>query len=410
MRIPRPDRETLRALAGRVRQIADLPEMADRRRRWVAHNKLRGDRPMVLCFPEGCWEELVPPDSLRCEHPTLRAWEMELRRKVFWWEHIRDDAAIDPWFDIQWRVYTSEFGVEIPRVWGDRRGSFVWDPPIKDLPQDLEKLSPRTFRVDRHGTERDLDAARELFGDQLPPRLRSYLWWSIGLTQTAAYLVGIEGLMLAMVDQPDSVHRLMAFLRDDMMRFIEWTERQGLLTPRNTGDYVGSGGLGYTDELPGDDTDAPQTARLRDIWGFGESQETVGVSPAMFSEFVMPYQKPLLERFGLNCYGCCEGLEHRIDVVTKNVLRLRRVSVAPKANQEALADKLAGRCIFSRKVDPVPVCVDFNEDLIRCDVRHTLQVARGQPLEIILKDTHTVRGDPTRITRWVKIARQQSES
>ena len=43
--------------------------------------------------------------------------------------------------------------------------------------------------------------------------------------------------------------------------------------------------------------------RTIDMWGFAESQETVGVSPRMFAEFIFPDQLPILERFGLNCYG-----------------------------------------------------------------------------------------------------------
>ena len=49
--------------------------------------------------------------------------------------------------------------------------------------------------------------------------------------------------------------------------------------------------------------------RTMDMWGFTESQETVRVSPKMVGEFVFPYQRPLQERFGLNCYGCCEPLD-----------------------------------------------------------------------------------------------------
>lgn len=129
----------------------------------------------------------------------------------------------------------------------------------------------------------------------------------------------------------------------------------------------------------------------------------------MFEEFVLPYQIPLLDKFGLNCYGCCEGLEHRIKPVLRYIPRLRRVSVAPSANQEVLADALAGKYIYSRKPYPAHVCVNFNEKAIREDLRHTLAVAKGQPLEIILKDTHTVEGQSWRIARWVEIAREEVE-
>ncbi len=404
------DRDVLRELARQVRALALSDDMETRRERWRLHNALAGGRPMVLCFPEGAWEELLPAADCRCAHPVLRGWEHGLRRTLFWWEHIRDDAAIEPTLDVYWHVDAGSYGVEIPKVWGDQRGSFVWDPPIKDLERDLVKLKPRTFRVDREATRRDLELAHDLVGDLLTPRLRGRPWWSVGLTQTLAYLIGIEPMMMAMIEHPRALHALMRFLQDDMLRFIEWCEAENLLTAQNEGDYVGSGGLAYTRDLPGGEGFGARRIPLSALWGFGESQESVGVSPMMFSEFILPYQVPLLARFGLNCYGCCEGLEQRIDHVLAAVPRLRRVSVAPKANQEILAEKLAGRYIFSRKADPVPVCLNADDAVIRADLRHTLAVAGSQPLEIILKDTHTVEHDPGRITRWVRVALEEVDA
>ena len=292
----------------------------------------------------------------------------------------------------------------IPYTRGENHGSYVWDPPIKDLPRDLDKLQPRQFTVDRTATRRKLDLAAEVFDGLLQPRLRSNPWWSLGLTWDAILLVGLEGFMLAMYDQPEAVHRLMAFLRDDRMRLLDWLEREGLVVPTNGSNYVGSGGVGFTTELPDESANRPLTCA--DIWGFAESQETVGVSPEMFAEFILPYQLPLLSRFGLNCYGCCEPVHSRIDHLIK-IPRLRRISVSPWCDQQAIADRLGNRCIFSRKPNPAPVCVDFDEDVIRKDLRTTLGIAGKLPLEIIMKDTHTVQNDPTRLSRWVSIALEE---
>lgn len=398
------DRTVLRDLASRVVAIAEKPEMEQRRRAWMRHNALHVDRPLIAVFPEGCWPELLGEGDLQCADPLLRQWELMLRRRIIQHELIGDDQPIDTCFDVRWRVDISDYGVEIPRVWGDNRGSYVWDPPLKNLEKDLAKLRPRTFSVDREGSAHDLELAHDVFGDLLHIRRRGRYWWTVGLTQTVAYMLGIEPMMLAMFDQPQALHDLLAFLRDDMAALMDFIERERLVAPMNENDYVGSGGLGYTDELPGD-----YANNLRDVWGFAESQESVGVSPAMFHDFILPYQLPLLERFGLNCYGCCEGLEHRIDFVMQHVPRLRRVSVSPKADQKVLAEKLAGRCVFSRKADPVPVCVGFNEQAIRNDIRKTLDLAGDQPLEIILKDTHTLQNQPERLTQWVCIARDEIE-
>jgi hypothetical protein len=229
----------------------------------------------------------------------------------------------------------------------------------------------------------------------------------MGLTYPAALLLGLQELMLATYDNPEGLHRLMAFLRDDHLNFITWAEREKLLTPDNENDYTGSGGVAYTNELPGCPDPQPTPVRLRDVWGFGESQETVGVSPEQFAQFILPYQIPLLDKFGLNSYGCCEGMEHRIDLVFEHIPRLRRVSVAPHANQQVLAAKLAGRAVFSRKFDPIKVCVGFHEESIRRELRETLALAGTGALEIILKDTHTLQNEPWRLDRWVQIAHEE---
>lgn len=202
-------------------------------------------------------------------------------------------------------------------------------------------------------------------------------------------------------------YRLMKFFMDEHISFVDWFEKQGLLTPVNEDDYVGSGGVAYTDELPQKDWHEGDRVRLKDVWTLSESQETVGVGPDMFNEFILKYQAPIANKFGLVCYGCCEGLHQKIDAVIKAIPNLRRVSVSPWADQEIMAAKLGKKYVFSRKPNPSQIAVQFKEDEVREDIKKTLKFAGNLPLEIIMKDVHTVQSDPTRITRWVKIAREE---
>jgi hypothetical protein len=400
------DRAILRGLARQVRDIADSPVMVKLRYKWREHNALRGKRPMIYVLPEGAWPELIPESALQCVDAFHRGLERDLRMKIYSHCVLRDDTPLDPWFNVVWRISIGDYGVKIPFTHGDQRGSFVWEPPIKDLSRDMDKVHPREFKVNREESAKIFNRIGDLFGDVLPPRMSGSFWWTLGLTQDAAYLIGLENLMIAMYDQPDELHRLMAFLRDDAMRMITWAESEGLITTNTTdGDMIGSGGYGAIEGISHSSIDEP--AQLSDRWGFAESQETVGISPAMFHDFILPYQIPLLEKFGLNYYGCCEGLEHRIDSVLNYIPRLRRVSVAPNAKQEILAEKLAGNYVFCRKPYPAHVCVGFNEPAIRQDIRHTLRLAGDQPLEFVLKDTHTVENEPWRMKRWVEIARDE---
>jgi hypothetical protein len=147
--------------------------------------------------------------------------------------------------------------------------------------------------------------------------------------------------------------------------------------------------------------------RARDLWVLSESQETVGVSPAQFEEFVFPYQLRVLQRFGRSYYGCCEPLHGRWHVV-KRIPNLARVSVSPWADQEFMAGALGRDYVFSRKPNPTLISTEkFDEDAIRADLRTTLEIANGCRLEIVMKDVHTLHNEPGRLARWVQIAREE---
>jgi hypothetical protein len=212
--------------------------------------------------------------------------------------------------------------------------------------------------------------------------------------------------MLLMYDNPKGLHRLMAFLRDDCLAFAEWLEREGLFTLNNENDYIGSGSAGYTGELPQDDWREGDPVRMKDLWVLSESQETVGVGPDLFEEFIFPYQLSIVERFGLSYYGCCEPVHSRWHVIER-LPNLRKVSVSPWADQDFMGEALGRDCVFCRKPNPALISTErFDEGAIREDIRRTLHAARGCNLEFAMKDVHTVSGHPERLGRWVEIARE----
>jgi hypothetical protein len=397
------DRKILRDLAKKVYEIATLPEMETRRKRWIDFNKLKPERPMVLCSPEGSWCELMQNTKLECSDDMLRGWEYNLRTQLYWWENINDDNTLEPFFNIIWDVHNSGYGVDIKYRQGENRGSYVWEPPIKNLDTDLDKLHIREWFVNRDNTYKQIEIATEIFGDILPARLRGNPTANFGMTRIAIDLLGLENFMVYMYDDPDNIHKLISLIRDDFVNMLEWHEREGLLSLCNENDGVGSGGLAYTDELPQKSCKVNDKVTLKDIWGAAESQETVSVSPEMFYDFILPYQIPVLEKTGLNCYGCCEPLDKRIDGLLK-IPNMRRFSVSPWCNEEVMYEKLGKNYIFSRKPNPSNICSGFDENVIRKDLSDTLKIAGGGVLEFIMKDTHTVQNDPSRITKWVKIA------
>lgn len=407
--ISQHDRLVLRELAKRVAELAARPVEAEKRELWYRHNALEPTRPLVFCDPENGWNEILTPDMLQCEGGLARGWEWHLRRELFWGEQMRDDRVIQPYFDVG-HVYTeTDWGLRETRIGGQGGGSWRWEAPLKSY-DDMDKLHFPQITVDDEATDEVFQLAQETLGDILQVRLKTSWWWSLGMTQTLVYLRGLEQIMYDMVDCPDDVHRLMAFLRDGHAARLDFLEKNGLLFLNNDGSYVGSGGFGWTHELPQPDFNGH--VRPADMWGFAESQETVGISPEMFEEFIFPYQLSLLERFGLNCYGCCEPLDSRWHVVEK-FPRLRRVSMSPWANVEVMAERLGNRYIFSWKPHPGVLAADtFDEDFVRQTLRRGLQALKKSDcrVEIIMKDCHTIRNDPQRVIRWVQIAKEEAET
>ena len=415
-----PDTVILRDLATRVAGLAALPEQKAKRELWTAHNDLATRHPMVLVDPENGWNEIIKLEDLRCAGPLARRWEMVLRKELYSGETARDDRPIEPLFEVARTFTDTEWGMPETYHGGVSGESYTWEGAVVN-PEDVARIATPRITVDEKTTEETRQLAEHVFGGILRVGLRDVWWWSLGMTYDLARLVGLEKMLYLMYDTPAMVHAIMARLRDGYLSKVRWLEAQGLLSLNNHHAYVGSGGLGYTTQLPAPGAQAPgartdgagptgvraSAVRTRDMWCLTESQETIGVSPEQFEEFVFPYQLPLQELFGLNCYGCCEPLDSRWHIV-KRIPRLRRVSVSAWADQAKMAAALEDRYVYSRKPSPAVLAVPHaDEEVIRADLRKTLEITRGCVLELIMKDNHTLGKNPENLVRWVRIAREE---
>jgi hypothetical protein len=396
------DREVLRGLARRVAAIAALPVMADRRQLWRRHNALDAVRPMVLIFPEGAWCELLPGDALACEDPHARNMEHGLRQRIYGYEHFASDNVVEADWPVHKVIRSTGWGLEPQRVASTaQRGAWAFDPVINQ-PSDLNKLRWPDVWVDEEATQRNWDTAQELFGDILEVKMVGVTHVSFHLYNQYTALRGLEQVFMDMVCEPNWLHDAMAFLTEGHQRLIQQYVDLDLLSPNNDNTYHSTGGNGYTDELaPG----ADGKVKLSEMWASAESQELEPVSPAMHAEFATAYEKKLLEPFGLNGYGCCEGLHHKLEDVT-TIPSIRRISMSPFANVDVAAPLVGDRYIFSWKPQPSHLVGEFNPELIRGYLQHTLDVCRGGVLEIILKDTHTCQNHPERFDQWTRICRE----
>jgi len=407
------DRRVLRRLAGRVAELAAHPVQDKKREMWYRHNALEPTRPVIFCDPEGGWEEIFPEEVRQCTGEIAREWEFALLREVFWGESMGDDRVIEPHFNVRCVAETGDWGIqEHIEDSSEEKGAWRYETVLESYEQDLDRLRFPAITVDHDATERMLALAHETFDGMLSVRLKTnkQWWWSLGMTDDVISLRGLGQYMYDMYDHPDGLHGLMAFLRDAHLAMLDFLKENDLLALNNDGAYVGSGGFGYTHELPQQDFDG-EHVRPIDMWGFCESQETVGVSPEFFEEFVFAYQLPIMERFGLNCYGCCEPLDKRWHVV-KRAPRLRRVSASAWVNTDDMAEMLGNRYVYSMKPNPSDLAAaKMDQDRVRAELRKALETTRKADcrVEVIMKDTHTIGKNPENVINWCRIAREEAE-
>lgn len=410
------DRRILRDLANRVAEIASLPIQAERTRLWKALNSLGPERSMVLALNQlSGYNDPMPVAPARCQDPLLRGWENAMRLRMFEHERISDDHVVTDLFGVGWVVRLGDIGLRATATQVEATGSRSWEQPLKDL-KNLAKLHCRSIEIDRGQTARNLGLAQDLFGDILRVRVASgprwrgqdYAalggqFWSCGLTFTLARLRGIEQTMLDLYDHPQFVHDLMAFLRDDMLHMLTTFEDEGVLALNNNADdYIGSGALGAVDELPAPGFES--RVRLQDMWGLSESQDFAGVGPDQWYEFCLRYELPLINRFGLACYGCCEPLDKKYDLIIQHIPRLRRVSVtSPFANLRIAAEKLGATYVLSWKPSRAMLYGPaFDVEQVERTTREVLRLAKEHHccLEIVMKGD---RADYRYLASWAAI-------
>ena len=127
---------------------------------------------------------------------------------------------------------------------------------------------------------------------------------------------------------------------------------------------------------------------------------------------MLRYQVPILERFGLTYYGCCEPLHQKIPLLKRLLPNLRKVSISRWADKRASAEELGPDYVFECKSDPMDFASDvFDEDAVRRSIRDTIALGKayGCAMEFIIDTADNIRGDPTRVHRWTQIAREEAE-
>ncbi len=315
-----------------------------------------------------------------------------------------DDTPVSDRFDVNVFASVSPFGAQPKLTRAEQSMGYHIEPLTDDIEADFDIFRNGGFRVDMNGTKEWCAFADGIFGDILPSRIiQSSLRGAI--TNPLVKLINMETYYMSMYDCPEKLHELMDMATSVYERYYDYLEENGLLLPTNGFSGVSQESFAFTDELP---AEGPITS-TKQLWGFLESQETTAVSPAMFGEFVYPYQDRLVKRYGLLSYGCCE----RVDALWEDYLskwdNLRKLSVSPFNDEARVGEYLRGtRVVYYSK--PRAECVTnrgpLDEDAVRRCFRDIAKSASGCLLEVAQREVGTIFGDYERGKRYIQLAKE----
>ncbi|MDI9498528.1 MAG: hypothetical protein QM270_08620 [Bacillota bacterium] len=403
------DRERLRELARLQRDIAHSDEMQKTTALWQAHNSFRGSRPMIRVELWTFGDELIP-ERMRCEGEEARAIERDFLYTLIPYMVYHDDQVVPPHFavtrDIWFRIFDVDIRTERSRDSAGREIGHRFEQVIHDFEEDVPLLGPSAWGYEREKTLHRIEVCAETFGDILPVKL---VGSSLGATPTqdVVHLMGMKDMLFATMDYPEAFRAFMERIADEYIAFFEWLHAEGLLLPTTADEHLAQGSYCFTDELPGAELGRPFDTT--DIWGYMDSQESVGISPAMFAELIWPAYRRLAARFGLLSYGCCEPVHSIWDSCLTTLEHLRKVSISPWCDQRFMGERLAGRhTIFHRKPSPIYLGTGttLDEEGLTAHIEETLAAAIGCTLEFSQRDVYTINHDPGKARRYVEILRE----
>ncbi|NLF16179.1 MAG: hypothetical protein GX595_02830 [Lentisphaerae bacterium] len=396
----------IRELAARVVGLARSPGMALIRKRWRDVLAMRKpDRPPVWCHGNASWNEIMPTDELVCRDPLCRELEVELKR-VLVKDAIGDDTPVNDYV-----MVTTRLEVEPPNTWGfdirheaskDKGGAWRYQPALTTA-EDFDRLVVPSYRVNEAATAERRERLGEILGDAMPVRVSAITGYfsTATLCNPAAQLRGLEPMMLDMIDAPDLVHRLISTILQGEMARLDAIEQSGTAILPNTDTP-----MLFSDPIR-PENHGPFS--LEDCWIHGNSQEFDQVSPAMFEEFLLNYQKALFARFGAVCYGCCENLTRKLDQVL-TIPNLRLLTCSAWTDLPTLVNKAGDRCCIMWRHKASDVASATDTAALARQIRQQARILDGCSYQVVLREMQTLMGHMDRLREWTQFAIEATAS
>ena len=401
------DINILRSLATEYAAIAALPVHAEKKRLWLKLNTISMERPMLL-IDQIPWNEMDVDGflELRVSDGYWRRVEQEMRRTIYKWRYMPADMVVDPYICLPRPINNTGWGISnkldgyIIQEEGATASSSHYVNQFEEM-EDIEKIRMPVITLDEAREAEIIAEADEIFGGIIEYRMTGNTL-HLGVWDSIAQWMGVENCYIELMDRPELIHGIMEKLTQGLISMIDQMNRLQLFDINSNMCHCSQT---YLPDMPKDG----DLALSGNAWAFGLAQLFTAVSPEITAEFEVPYMKRVFPYFGAIYYGCCDRLDDRMDAIEK-LPKIRKLSCSPWSHREPFAEKMPAYCVMSNKPNPAYLANGtLNEDVIRGDIRRTIDAARsyGRSLELILKDISTVNHNPACLWRWQQIAMEE---
>jgi len=388
------DRKVLRELGEQIAKIAVMPINEQRRGLYSRINNLEKAKPTIHIY-EIPWHEMDVNDELklRTEDPFCQGIETDLRRTLYSWRHMQGDMIVEPAIVQPLCIHDTGFGIteEVDIARTDVNSDVVsrrFHVQIKDE-KDIDKIKMPKVTFDAERTKEEYQIRCDIFDGILPVIKRGMpLYERAGIRcfwfapwDDIVRFTGIKEILIDMFRRPDYVHAIIERMVNAWLHRLDQYEWLGLL----------------------------QAPTIK-LWGVGAAQIFAAVSPAMHEEFALRHEARWYEKFGYNFYGCCEPLHNKVDIIKKNIPRLRKISMSPWVDFDKAVENVRDEVVFAWKPNPAVLAAPvWDPEAVRKDMEEKLAKAKSCIVEIHMKDISTVRYQPQRLWEWAQIASEVTE-
>lgn len=397
--IPQNDKKVLRDLGRKVFEIATSSVNEEYIELQKCINRLEFVKPIVYIY-EIPWHEVDVYGELKLKtrHPLCRRYEERLRRIIYKWNHGLGAPIDDPRFTypglepaiiqlLQDYVNDSGYGLKVDEdiVKTDDRNPVVshrFHVQIKSE-EDIEKIKIPKITFDSERAERDFHILCDIFDGILPVERRGVSSFWFAPWDELVQWTGVKEVLIDMFRRPGYVHKLVERMVNVWLHRLEQYMKLGLLK------------------------DDPMK-----LWGVETAQVFAAASPSMHEEFALKHERPWYEKWGYNYYGCCEPLHHKVDILKRNIPRLRKISISPFADFNQAAKNIHDEFVIAWKPSPAVFAAPvWDPEAVRRDMEEKLRIVREHNciIEIHMKDISTVNYQPQRLWEWAQIAFKAAE-